>query len=72
MAGEFDSSIAVGQNAMISVVVNDSWGKFTFSARCTITAADGNGRFGGSFMILPPEIEQVLGKYAKNKSAKAK
>jgi len=70
MAGGFDPSLAVGQNAQISVVVNDSWGKFTFTARCTITAADANGRFGGSFLILPPEIEQVLGKYAKNKSAK--
>ena len=70
MGGDFDSSMAVGQNAQISIVVNDTWGKFTFSARCTITAADANGRFGGSFLILPPEIEQVLGKYAKNKSAK--
>jgi len=70
MAGDFDPSLAVGQNAQIAIVVDDAWGKFSFTARCTITAADAQGRFGGSFSILPPEIEQVLGKYAKNKSAR--
>jgi len=70
MAGDFDASLAVGQNAAITVVVNDRWGKFSFNARCSITAADPKGRFGGSFAILPPDVEQALIKYAKNKGGK--
>lgn len=66
-AGEFDTSMAVGQNASITVVVNDRWGKFSFNARCTITAGEPNGRFGGAFAILPPEVDQVIAKYARNK-----
>lgn len=70
LAGEFDQSLAVGQGVSLSVVVNDRWGKFNFNARCTIAATDDKRQFSGSFAILAPEIEQVLVKYAKNRSAK--
>jgi len=51
------------------VVVDDTFGKFTFNTRCTIVNIDSSRRFAGAFSILPPEVEQVLIKYARNRAA---
>ena len=68
VAGDYDNTVAEGQMASITVKVDDRCGKFSFNARVTITSVNGN-RFGGSFSILPPEVEQALSTYAKNKKA---
>jgi hypothetical protein len=71
MAGEADANLAKNQNLAISVVVDDAFGKFTFDSRCTIVNIDSSGRFAGAFSILPLEVEQVLIRYQKNRTAQA-
>ncbi len=69
IAGEADENLIKDQSLAISVVVDDRFGKFTFNARCTVVTIDANRRFTGAFALLPPEVEQVLIKYAKNQGA---
>ena len=69
VAGEYDNTVAEGQMAAITVKVDDRCGKFSFNARVTITSVNANKQFGASFGILPPEVEQALATYAKNKKA---
>lgn len=69
VAGEADINLIKDQNLSISVVVDDRSGKFTFNARCTVVDIDGQKRFTGAFALLPPDVEQVLIKYARNRAA---
>ncbi len=69
VAGDADDNLIKDQNLSISVVVDDSCGKFTFNCRCTIVRIDSNRRFAGAFALLPPEVEQVLNQYTKNRAA---
>ncbi len=69
VAGNHDASIAQGQLASITVAVDDRCGKFSFNTRVTITSVNANRQFAGSFSILAPEIEKMLGTYAKNRKA---
>ena len=68
-AGEADANLIKDQNLTVTVVVDDRFGKFSFGARCTVVGIDANHRFTGAFALLPPEVEQVLSKYARNKSS---
>jgi hypothetical protein len=70
VAGRFDTTVAAGQNASITVVVADRWGNFTFNTRCTITTIDAaQAQFAGSFSLLAPEVEQALIQYGRNRAA---
>ena len=69
VAANHDASIAEGQQALITVAVDDRWGKFSFDTRVTITSVNANKQFGASFGILSLEIEKVLAAYAKNRKA---
>ena len=69
VASNHDASIAQGQLALITVAVNDRYGKFTFNTRVTITSVNANKQFGASFGILPPDVEKTLATYAKNRKA---
>ncbi|MEI6986458.1 MAG: hypothetical protein WCK65_10030 [Rhodospirillaceae bacterium] len=69
IAADFDGSLAVGQGVTLTVVVNDSWGKFNFAARCTVNSTGANNQWKSSFGMLAPEIEHVLAQYTKNRNA---
>lgn len=60
----FDGSLIQGQNARVTVKVDDPAGKFTFSA--TVTVADAkDDRLIGNWTMLPTEVEDVIRKYAQ-------
>ncbi len=69
VAGEADANLIKDMNLAITVAVDDKFGKFTFNTRCTVAGIDAKHHFTGAFSLLPPEVEQVLSKYAKNRSS---
>ena len=69
IAGEADDNLIKDQMVALSVTIDDSHGKFSFSTRCIIVNIDSNRRFTCAFSLLPPEIEQALNQYAKNRAA---
>jgi len=66
----FDGSLIPGQNARVTVRVDDAAGKFTFAA--TITVADTAGsKLVGTWTILPTEVDGVIRKYAQLRAQQA-
>ncbi|SMH58469.1 hypothetical protein [Azospirillum agricola] len=66
----FDGSLIPGQNARVTVRVDDTAGKFTFSA--TITVADTAGsKLVGTWTMLPTEVDEVIRKYAQIRGKQA-
>lgn len=63
----FDGSLIPGQNARVTVRVDDPAGKFTFTA--TVTVADTAGsKLVGTWTILPTEVDAVIRQYTQNRS----
>jgi hypothetical protein len=59
----FDGSLIKGQNARVSISVNDQFAKFAFDS--TVVVADVAGdKMTAQFGMLPPEIEDLIRKYA--------
>ncbi len=66
----FDGSLIQGQNARVSVRVDDAAGKFTFAATIAVTDTQ-NGRLVGAWTVLPTEVEDVIRKYSQLRKQKA-
>ncbi|RTR19228.1 hypothetical protein EJ903_14075 [Azospirillum griseum] len=60
----FDGSLIQGQNARVTVKVDDQAGKFTFAATIAVTDTQG-GRLIGNWTMLPTEVEDVIRQYAQ-------
>lgn len=70
VATSFDGSLVKGQNAKLTVSVDDQFAKFSFSA--TVTVADAAGdKLTAQFGMLPPETEALIRKYAQLRKQKA-
>jgi len=67
----FDGSLIAGQNARITVTVDDPFGKFSFATNVVISEAD-NSKCVGSWMMITPDVEGVIRKYNQNKKAAGK
>lgn len=67
----FDGSLIAGQNARITVTVDDSYGRFGFSTTVIVSEAD-NTKCVGAWMMLAPEHEAAIRKYNQNKKASGK
>jgi len=67
----FDGSLISGQNARITVTVDDAYGRFSFTSNVTISEAD-NAKCVGAWMMITPELEAVIRKYGQNKKAAGK
>lgn len=69
IATSFDGSLVKGQNARLSVFIDDQFAKFNFDA--TVTVADTSGGvLTVQFGMLSPEIEGMLRKYAQLRKQK--
>jgi len=66
VARGFDGSLIVGQNARVSVRVDDPAGKFAFAATVAVVEVKGP-TFGATWTILPPEVEGAIRQYAQNR-----
>ncbi|CAO3421022.1 hypothetical protein [Azospirillum endophyticum] len=64
VARGFDGSLVVGQNAKVSVRVDDPAGKFTFNATVSVVEIKGD-TVGATWTILPTEIDAVIRRYAQ-------
>lgn len=71
VTSSFDGSLIAGQNARITVTVDDPYGRFSFTSNVAISEADGN-KCVGAWMMLAPELEAVIRKYGQNKKAAGK
>lgn len=67
----FDGSLIAGQNARLSVSVDDAYGRFSFTANVAISEADGR-KCVGAWMMLPPELEAAIRQYSQKKKAGGK
>ncbi len=67
----FDGSLIAGQNARITVAVDDPYGRFSFTTNVVISEAD-NRKCVGAWMMLAPDLEAVIRKYGQNKKAAGK
>ena len=67
----FDGSLISGQNARITVTVDDRFGRFSFTANVIVNEAD-NSKCVGAWMMLAPDLEAVIRQYAQNKKAAGK
>ncbi|WP_244592850.1 hypothetical protein [Azospirillum palustre] len=66
VARGFDGSLVVGQNAKVSVRVDDPAGKFTFNATVSVVEIKGDS-VGATWSILPTEVDAVIRQYAQNR-----
>lgn len=70
VATNFDGSLVKGQNAKLTVSVDDQFAKFSFST--TVTVADvAGGKLTAQFGMLPTETEALIRKYAQMRKQKA-
>lgn len=69
VATGFDGSLVKGQNAKLSVSVDDQFAKFNFSATVTVLDAAG-GKLTAQFGMLPTETEALIRKYAQLRKQK--
>lgn len=67
----FDGSLIAGQNARITVTVDDQFGRFGFTTNVMISEAD-TSKCVGAWMMLAPDLEAVIRKYGQNKKAGGK
>ncbi|MBI1208102.1 MAG: hypothetical protein GC191_12535 [Azospirillum sp.] len=67
VASKFDGSLIAGQRAQITVMVDDRWGKFTFDTKVVVNTSVSGDTLSGSWTMLPPEVETVIGQYLKNR-----
>lgn len=68
---QFDGSLIAGQNARVTVKVDDPYGRFTFSANVVISEVK-DGKCVGVWMMLTPELETVIRQYGQKKKAAGK
>ncbi|WP_244434237.1 hypothetical protein [Azospirillum sp. B506] len=66
VARGFDGSLIVGQNAKVSVRVDDAAGKFTFNATVSVVEIKGD-TFGATWSILPTEVDAVIRQYGQQR-----
>lgn len=66
VARGFDGSLIVGQNAKVSVRVDDPAGKFAFNATVAVVEIKGD-TIGATWTILPTEVDAVIRQYAQNR-----
>lgn len=71
VASGFDGSLISGQNARITVAVDDPFGRFGFTTNVMISEAD-NSKCVGAWMMIAPDLEAVIRKYNQNKKAAGK
>ncbi|BAI71703.1 hypothetical protein AZL_010650 [Azospirillum sp. B510] len=66
VARGFDGSLVVGQNAKVSVRVDDADGKFTFNATVSVVEIKGD-TVGAIWSILPTDVDAVIRQYAQRR-----
>lgn len=69
VAAGFDGSLVKGQNARVSVSIDDNFAKFNFDVTVVVVDAAGD-KLTAQFGMLQPEIEGLLRKYAQMRKAK--
>jgi len=70
VATQFDDSLIAGQNARITVKVDDAFGRFSFPASVVINDVK-DGKCVGAWMMLAPEFETAIRQHAQKKKATA-
>ncbi len=68
VAGRFDGSLVKGQNARLSVVVDDAFGRFSITSTVAITDVK-DGNVVGEFSLLDPDTEATIRAYAQKRKA---
>ncbi|HYG91003.1 MAG TPA: hypothetical protein VD978_32645 [Azospirillum sp.] len=71
VASQFDGSLIAGQNARITVKVDDQFGRFSFTTNVVISEVK-DGKCVGGWMMLTPDLEAVIRKYSQNKKGTGK
>lgn len=64
VATGFDGSLIKGQNARVTIAVNDSIAKFNFATTVLVTETTGD-KLIVQWQMLPPDLEALLKKYAQ-------
>ncbi|WP_372398614.1 hypothetical protein ABMY26_18320 [Azospirillum sp. HJ39] len=64
VARSFDGSLIAGQNARVSVRVDDASGKFSFSTTVTVVEVKG-ASLGAAWTLLPADVQAAIHKYAQ-------
>ncbi|PWC33114.1 hypothetical protein [Azospirillum sp. TSO35-2] len=73
VARGFDGTLIVGQNARVSVRVDDGAGKFSFATTVSVVDTK-DGKMTATWTMLPTEVDTVIRQYAqlrKQQDAKA-
>ncbi|MBP2297924.1 hypothetical protein [Azospirillum picis] len=66
VARGFDNSLIAGQNARVSVRVDDGGTKFSFVATVSVVEAKG-GSLAATWSILPTEVDSAIRHYAQQR-----
>lgn len=69
VATGFDGSLIKGQNARVTISVDDSVGKFSFATTVVVAETSGD-KLVVQFGMIPPETEALLKKYAQARKAR--
>lgn len=70
VAGNHQHAVVVGQLVSLSVVVEEAWGKFSFSTKAEIQNLAPDGKFSGGWStVLLPEADNAIQVYMKNRKA---
>lgn len=70
VATQFDGSLIRGQNARITVKIDDEIGKFSFATTIAVNEVK-DGTMVGEWMMLDPQLEATIRKYNQIKKQKA-
>ncbi|HYD64790.1 hypothetical protein [Azospirillum sp.] len=66
----FDDSLIRGQNARITVKVDDAFAKFSFATTIAVNEVK-DGKMVGEWMMLDPQLETLIRKYGQIKKQKS-
>ncbi|HYH18164.1 MAG TPA: hypothetical protein VD995_06065 [Azospirillum sp.] len=66
---QFDDSLIRGQNARITVKIDDAFAKFSFATTIAVNEVK-DGKMVGEWMMLDPQLESTIRKYGQIKKQK--
>jgi|GEM_PF-2116368 len=69
VAGDFDGSLVQGQNAKVTVVLNDACGKVSFATTVVVDEAKEGGYLRCSWGVLPLEVDSALKTWLQRRRA---
>ena len=70
VATRFDGSLIRGQNARVTVKVQDEFGRFSFGTTIGVNDGEG-GKLVGQWTMLAPEIEAAIRNYGMARKRKS-